>query len=100
MTSQIICSSFIDVVGKVAPIPCEPLMAVFFRPEESQPMEHAKLTQPGWRGFRFAIGRFDPANQVAISETDDDKNAPISTQEEIGFGCYHTVVDYDKLDQQ
>ena len=97
-------SSLLTVVGRVAPTPHETplreIAAAFLSPVESPIMEHAHIPKPGWHGFRFAVGQFDPANQQQIAESDEVPDIPVCTQEKIGFGCYHTAVDFDQLDQQ
>lgn len=55
----------------------------------------------GWRGTRFNIGRFDPKNldYIDVPEVMDQKDN-CCTHESCGNGCYMTVVDFDRLDQQ
>jgi len=93
-----------NVVGRVVSTDWPPLeiSAAFLRPLESTPMEHDKILQPGWRGFRFNVGRFDPANMVPFVEREEELPADCTCKQEkygLACGCYHTAVDYDALDQ-
>ena len=51
----------------------------------------------GWRRFKFLFGK---AEQEADSRIDTFLEDITINMEQIGDGCYHTVVDNEELDAQ
>lgn len=55
----------------------------------------------GWKSACFNIGRFDPQNQTILDAPEDsEKKDRCCSQEPCGCGCYVSVIDVDRLDQQ
>ena len=60
-------------------------------------MDTETLAVRGWRRFRFLFGK---AEQEADSRIDTFLEDITINMEQIGDGCYHTVVDNEDLDAQ
>lgn len=49
----------------------------------------------GWRAFKFLFGKAEQEANERIDRFIDDITI---NMEQIGSGCYHTIVDIDELD--
>lgn len=49
----------------------------------------------GWRAFKFLFGKAEQEANERIDRFIDDVTF---NMEQIGSGCYHTIVDIDELD--
>ena len=58
-------------------------------------MDTETLAVRGWRRFRFLFGK---AEQEADSRIDTFLEDITINMEQIGSGCFHTVVDVDDID--